>query len=231
VLVRVVSAAFVLIAAACAGASDGNRAAVIPTAPSLPAVFTLSGRAFEHQDGTQRPVEDVRMDLWIERGWSGYSHSWKTGEYVATDGTGRYRAHDIPSSYVTVRAWKSGYVQPCAVTLEVLRESQVDVELAAVANLVSTNPPQLAMTGPVFAGIVFETTAAGRRPIAGVSIVADVPLERFIADTVSDLTGHFALCNLPVSGGTLYVNKTGFEGLEVRYPGAPTEIELKRAAR
>jgi hypothetical protein len=52
-------------------------------------------------------------------------------------------------------------------------------------------------TPPLLTGLVYETTPAGRLPVAGASVEADDSIGLVIATTMTDANGRYQLCNLP----------------------------------
>jgi hypothetical protein len=87
-------------------------------------------------------------------------------------------------------------------------------------------------TEPSVTGMIYQTTAAGREPIAGAGLSVDTPSEIPIAYTTSDRRGGFFLCGLP---NPVYLNVSK-DGYQNRFLGPIDgsqpqilEIELKRS--
>ena len=80
--------------------------------------------------------------------------------------------------------------------------------------------------------MIFETTQAGRQPIADAHVYAEQVPDGPSAHTKSDLQGGFFLCNLPAGNTHLYVWAPGFSPGDVEWfdpsQAARLEIELKR---
>jgi hypothetical protein len=117
-------------------------------------------------------------------------------DWVTTDQNGRYVAQ-VPKARVFVMAWHPpDQQQPCLASTTVNTDTTLDVEVVPVGRS-STAPPS---ASPLIAGFVFETTAQGRRPLAGVHISVDASIDSWVAYTRTDESGRFFLCrvNAPV---------------------------------
>ena len=235
---RVVVVLFPLIAlAACgSGASPSPSApsSSVPTPPPSPfpsptsGPNILEGEVFDAQTG---PIGNADINLWVQQERFGYSYWWANGR-LTSNAAGHFVAANIPDSQITILAVRDGYVQPCAVTVDLRGNRALDVEMISTASLEASNPPRPRMIlGRSLAGVIFETTPAGRQPIAGAGLWVENASEVGLASTRSDLRGGFFLCNLPM-GAYLYVTKPGFndtsQGPVVQSESMPLEIELKR---
>jgi hypothetical protein len=170
------------------------------TAPSADHPHALVGYVFDAYSGV---VGDSRVDLFVETARSGRGCS------VRADQGGQFRVY-LPDSKVSVHVDKPGFVQPCAVTAEVLTAGTLDVELMAKATLQSFDAPHpRSSSGLSLNGMIFETTGGVRSPIAGAEIwiqhYDDIP----VATTLSDLGGRYFGCNLPAGVG-VYASKPGY---------------------
>jgi hypothetical protein len=171
---------------------------------------TLSGVVSDTSRGA--PMAGVSVNAWIDQGAFGYSYWWAHGP-VATDAAGRYQLSGLPDSATAwVQAWKddrSEYVQQCAAPMVTLHGNmKADIQLVSRANLSasSSSVPAPAPGTRFVSGVIFESTVAGRQPVAG-AFVAFEPVEdigTIAADTVSDAAGRYLLCGLP-EGRTVIV--------------------------
>lgn len=173
----------------------------VPVEPSPSTRTTVFGTVFEVSLHGLRPLEGARVVV---------ASIWGT-KFATTDSAGRYEVsglHDLLGQTETpplqsLNAIKSGYSQPCRPAIGrwlVGADRELNIHLVADDILASTGtPPLLPMAGPVVAGIVFERTAQGRRPVAGAAVAVDFSNGMFrppAAHTISDATGRFTLCGL-----------------------------------
>ena len=245
-LARSMTAVAALAAAACTsdgyiGGSDRNNTAI-----SLPVscdgwlreghcmakgTHTLDGLVFDANAG---PVADVSLNVYVYLpDGSGYSYWFATGSSFKANADGRFRATDLPDSRILlwVGGKQSEYLQPCAVSVDVQGDVTRDIEVVAVETLSSLAAPRpLTARGTTLTGTVYETTAAGRQPLADARIEVDqydIP----VAHTRTDLSGHYFFCDLPVKGLEIFFGKPGYASLS-HVPGdavPPTiDIELTR---
>lgn len=180
---------------------------------------TLQGQVFDAYEGL---IPSIPINLWVQTPKVGYSYWWGSGAPLGTDASGRFVAY-IPDSEVTLMAFKQGnvpaaswlYVQPCAVTVGLEHDLELNLEVVSAQTLNSLAPPRpQSATGPTLTGRIFETTAAGREPVAGAKLWVENANEIAQARTLSDLSGGYFLCNLPTDA-YLYVTKDGFQSLPV----------------
>jgi hypothetical protein len=175
--------------------------------PVVPVIAALNGIVYEVNADSRRPLASVGLDISIEY------QSWPPSTF--TDSNGRFTRANVGPG-LKIAATKSGYSQPCRVQVRTPTELH-EVFLVANELLSSTGiPPGMPITGPVMDGRVFERTAAGERPVSGVSITLDftggmgwAPS----ATTVSDATGRYLLCNVEDSTGlglAVLVTKEGY---------------------
>jgi hypothetical protein len=175
---------------------------------------TIEGEVFAFETGV---IRRASVNLWVQQSQQGYSYWWAHGP-LRSDDLGLFEAPDLPDSRVSVFAWKDGYVQPCAVTRDVRGDASVRVELMlrSAFDVVTAPRPQLAIE-PSVSGVVFETTAAGRRPVAGAVVWLEETMGIIYATTMSDRSGGYFVCNvgsLPTAAW-LTVTKDGFENRSV----------------
>ena len=169
-----------------------------PTAPVAPVGpnVTLSGVVTEND----RPIENA----YVEVQWScGGGCSAAIGE--TTDAAGRYvvarppNATGLPEgATVWVTAHKDGFVQQCAATAVMRAGVSLDLPLTSIASLPTTQPRSGAGSRTV-SGTVFESTPAGRRPVADAAVSAyseALYYAEAVAYTRSDAAGRYWLCGL-----------------------------------
>ena len=186
---------------------------VAPTAPAALAVLdltlnaTLSGVVAENG----HPVEHAFVNVQFSCG-SGCSS--QTGGM--TDGAGRYVVARLPDGApVWATAYKDGFVQQCAATTVMRAGGSLDLQLTAIANLSTAQPPSGAGSRTV-SGTVFESTPAGRRPVADALLSAYSEALYYadpVAFTRSDAAGRYWLCGL--SQGRIPSLATEKEGFNV----------------
>jgi hypothetical protein len=223
---------------ACDG---GSEQSAVPSAsgppPAMPmpspgraisGPHTIEGLVFDPYTG---PVADAAINVWVDQSQFGYSYWWANGP-LRSDQQGRFRAPNLPDSRITIWAFKSGFVQQCAVTADIGTDLTFNVEVTSVSTLNSLTPPRpQSAHGAQLTGLIFETAAAARQPVADAEIWAEHMLDVTLATTRSDLKGGFFLCNLPANT-YLTVTKPGYSRADVGPfdPSLPTpvEIELKR---
>jgi hypothetical protein len=226
----VFAAAAALLLVAC----QGGQATLAPGAPTgspaatPAATFTLSGVVFENVAGTKQAIADAGIYIWgvpcvVGRGFCTTWYSSVNGS-VLSDADGRYVAPDVPARNVSIIAGKSGYVQPCAATGGA-QQADVQVELASVASFNTATPPPLLTSGVRVRGTVFEMTADGPRGVPGAYISVETLPDLVVASTMTDLTGHFTMCNV---GGTLYVGKSRYVESAGVSPSDGMAVELTR---
>jgi hypothetical protein len=200
--------------------------------PALPpppptSVHTLSGDVFDAQAG---PIGDADVNLWIQQERGGYSYWWANGP-LRSDGTGHFVAPNVPNAETTILAVKDGYVQPCALSVNLRSDVALHVELISKARFDTTTPGRpLMLPGPEITGTIFETTDAGRQPLGGADLWVENGIEVGLATSRTDPRGAFFLCNLPTDA-YLWVTKPGFQEWQGPIGGSgtgPVEIELKR---
>ena len=92
----------------------------------------------------------------------------------------------------------TGYSQPCRVPITATTD--IDIYMVSNALLATTGiPSSMPIQQPTLAGLVFEQTPQGRRPIPGATVIGDftggdgwAPS----ATTESDATGRYLLCGV-----------------------------------
>jgi hypothetical protein len=160
--------------------------------------YTIEGQVFDAYAG---PIADAALNLWVERdGGGGYSYWWAHGPLIS-DQSGRFRAPDLPAARIAIWAFKTGFVQPCAVTVADLHSDlTLNVEMTSESTLNALDPPRpQSAREPWVTGMIFENTPTGRQPVVGADLFADLHGMggTGVATTRSDQRGSYFLCNLP----------------------------------
>lgn len=181
-------------------------------------VFTLSGRVFDAYTGSISTL----ISPWVELpDRSGYSWIWAHGGKGPTSNAqGEYSIGELPYSRVTLFAAGSyfqdvQYVQQCGVVVDVHGDASADIELTAASTLNQLSPPKpQSATGPTLTGVVYETVNGVPQPIAGAKLWVEDAYEIPTARTLTDLSGHYFLCNLPAASD-ITVGAPGFVTSEI----------------
>lgn len=183
-----------------ANGCDGGRSA--PTAPTATptnpgptvALHTVAGVV---SDGAA-PVEGASISAWISEGRFGYSYTWAHGP-LRTDAAGRYQLAALPAhATVWLQSWKDGYVQQCAAPpLTLLGDATVDVQMVSRARLSASTVEAPPAGFRSVSGVIYETTAAGRRPFAGAFVDFEPVMDFSAAVTYTDASGRYLLCGVP----------------------------------
>jgi len=195
--------AFMTVALMLAGCDQGGSP--FPSSPAPPAApapssqtHTLSGRLVEGTTQGVRPIADARIMITIFPPPGVFPRP-SGSRSVLSDSEGRYVVGEVPHQHsVVLKAefpYATGRLQPCAAALTMDADARLDVELVA-----SPRTPRTIQGSPTISGVVYETSAEGRRPLAG----ADVGYEAGCwtgefpsAWTKTDLNGRYELCRLP----------------------------------
>jgi hypothetical protein len=203
-------------------ASSGTLVASdVETGLAVPAgTHTLRGTVF---DAYQGPLANATIFVWVESLTHDPSFSWSQGDQPKTDSAGRFEVQGMPDARdarLYVSAYRPGFFQPCAVTVQMTGDVTRDIEVVSAATLNSlAAPPPLTAHEPTLTGTVYETTAAGRQPVAGAWVGVDESMDLIIASTQTDLSGHYFLCDWPAAP---YLNFQAYKaGYTVSYFGPP----------
>jgi hypothetical protein len=178
-----------------------------------------------------RPVSGVSVSAWVDLGRLGYSYMWANGAR-ASDAAGRYELGNLPDgANVTVQIWKTDYLQQCAApTFTVSGRSTLDLRVVLTAS-VSADPATVPAPAQGFrnvSGVVYETTAEGKRPAPGAAVDFE-PFEDFpAAVTYSDAQGRYLLCGLPDgAAATLASSITTARVAYVNVPPHQTTMDIE----
>jgi hypothetical protein len=203
----------VLLGSACQNSPDRVSTPFVPSpAVQSPAFVTLSGTVTDGTSGT--PIAAARVTL-------PDSYSFRSTFGSTTDEKGHYQISGVPDGLqYWVIASATGYLQPCAAQLMMRGDTTVNLQLVPAAALSASSHSGLSRIPGTrnAAGFVYRMAADGRHPVPGVFVgfnaLADIglsPLE--VSRTITDSTGHYALCGLP----TTEVSLIAFFGNAIGY--------------
>lgn len=172
-----------------------------PTAPAAPVVPNVALFGVVTENG--RPIENASVVVQWSCGSGGGCSAAIGG---MTDAVGRYVVARPTNGTVLlpdgatmwVTAYKDGFVQQCAATAVVRAGVNLDLQLTSIANL-STAQPLSGAGSRTVSGTVFESTPAGRRPVADAAVSAYSKALYYadpVAFTRSDAIGRYWLCGL-----------------------------------
>lgn len=199
-----------------------------------PGTHTLQGLVYDAYKGPV--VGGIGINIGVMTPTAGFNWWYVTGRGYFTDSSGRYELTRLPDSQVQlwVGGFTKGYFQPCAVRVDVSGDTTHDIEVVSAETLNSFSPPRpMTAREPTLTGTVYEVTPTGRQPVAGAVIEADGAdgLGWVLANTLTDLNGHYFLCDL-APGMDLMVYKDGYVLKEVYPVGGPPsttlDIEIER---
>jgi hypothetical protein len=193
----------------------------MPSTPSATWPHAVSGQVFDAYSGV---VANANVNFFVEFSGGG------GGTTAISDQNGQFLGY-LPDSRINVHVYKTGFVQPCAVSAEVRSSVALQIEVTAVATLNSVSPPRpQSARGPSLTGTVFEMSNGIRMPVADAEVwiqqYDDIP----VATTRSDLSGGYFACSLPNRVG-MYVSKPGFRLAFVAVDPSLTpslDVELQR---
>lgn len=114
-----------------------------------------------------------------------------------TDASGHFSLSNEPVGTALIFAYKDGWRQPCATVFDINGNTSHDVFLVSDPSYVGTALPAELTTAPTLTGIVYETTAAGRVPVAGAAVGVEVEPDLPTATTMTDANGRYLICGLP----------------------------------
>ena len=203
----------------------------LPRSPQVPSpgLYTVSGYVIDFESG-MIPNADVNLDIGYGESFI-YSYWWVHGP-LRSDDLGHFVASKIPNATIGILAFKAGYVQPCAVILNVDQDVEVYVEMLPVSMFAADAVPRpQSSVEPSLTGVIYENTESGHKPVAGAQLWAEYPLMIGAATTLSNNRGQYFVCNLSQITD-LYVSAPDFETTIVSNIDTGQtpylEIELKR---
>jgi len=205
-----------------------SAGAVDPSAifPRIAPTFTISGTVYEVGLSGTQPLAGVPLDISVEY----QSHPPQT----TTDADGRYSATRSGTDPFTVKVEKPGYVQPCvARTLHEGTDNVLDIFVVRESVIRDAGlPAAFALPERTVSGVVFESTASGKKPVAGARLTADYSSGLGwgpAATTITDRAGRYVLCGLQRASIDFYVS-SGFSGRLVPVESGVSwlDVELSR---
>jgi hypothetical protein len=189
----------VLLGSACGhnGADQVSTPFVPAPAAQTSGFVTLSGTVTDGTSGA--PIAAAGVGLL-------YSPSLTTFAST-TDENGHYQISNLPNLPNGLQSWVTasamGYLQPCAAQLALHGDTTVNLQLVSSAALsISSNAPSSRIPGTRnAAGFVYRIAADGRHPVPGVFVALQGPFDSdaTVSTTITDSTGHYALCGLPMN--------------------------------
>jgi hypothetical protein len=131
---------------------------------------------------------------------------------VTSDSAGRYAVSGVPGTAIWVTPdIRSGYYAPCPSGWSGIR-SDVEFDLHVVAaTLLSTTgrPANMPVNSSIWvSGVVFESTADGKRPVAGATVHLGraSPHSHSGTTTLTDSAGRYLMCpSIPSHGSDISV--------------------------
>ena len=192
----------------------GQTSVPIPAPPS-PAVpqtgNVLSGIVFESATNGPRAVAGGSVNYRVGTG-SGLDLPSIAGGRVSLDANGRYTIANLPDrSRISVTAF-AGFgqlEQPCGAYAVVDGNTVRDIEL------VRAGTHGLSPVTPTLSGVVFHTTAEGRRPLANTRVLYSSVPSGTDAYTTTDSDGRYEVCGLPLGVGYLGAGNCNDQVLQV----------------
>jgi hypothetical protein len=171
-----------------------------PPTPTAPGHWTASGVVTEWTTHGERPLADVNVNAWIETVGYGYSYWYLNGRRT-TDAQGRYQLTGLPAGGAfQLEVSKDGYAAQCAAPpVVVTSDFQLDARLMPRASL-SVAPSSVPPSVPGFrliSGVVYQSAAEGREPVADASVDYEPSFDSPAAWTWTDAQGRFLLCGIP----------------------------------
>jgi hypothetical protein len=128
-------------------------------------------------------------------------------------------------------AYKDGFVQQCAATAVMGAGVRLDLQLTSIPNLSMAQPLSGAGSRTI-SGTVFESTPAGRRPVADAAVSAYSEALYYaepVAFTRSDTAGRYLLCGLSQDRiPYLVAEKEGYNSnTSPVEPGTDTTVDIQ----
>jgi hypothetical protein len=165
-----------------------------PSAPSSPTptsqIATVSGVVWLRGAGGITPY--VGVDVW---GWAEVARSGHRIGPVRADADGRYTFHVAAGTFVRVQV--AANYQPCVAGVSAIGNVTRDVYIISDPDQLGHHlPAQLLADTPSLSGLVFETTAQGRQPVAQTRVELDMVggMGDVSATTLTDAAGRYVLC-------------------------------------
>jgi hypothetical protein len=162
--------------------------------------------------GSVKPYAGV--DVW---GWAEMVDRGRRIGPVRTDADGRYTFQVEAGTFVRVQV--AANYQPCVAGVSVIGNVNRDVYIISDPDQLGDHlPAQLVAETPTLSGLVFETTAQGRQPVAQARVELDMiyGMGDVSATTLTDRAGRYVLCGLSGHHSTyVYASKAGYRLADV----------------
>ena len=168
-----------------------------PVATPMPAGFQLSGTVFETTPQGSQAVSGGRIFFWIGSHYGGQ---------IAVDESGRYLIAGLVAAPIIRLTWMPdwqmlglGLHQPCPANIAMpSADTRRDIEV------VRSGSPGVRYDSPTLSGIVYESTADGRRPLPRTRVLFSIDESSgFDAYADTDSDGRYILCRIPRGRGRL----------------------------
>jgi len=208
----------------------------LPAAPSAPISPTptgqnasVSGIVWLRSAGGVNPYAGANVWGWAQMAGSGH----RIGP-VRADADGRYTFLVVPGTFVRVQV--AANYQPCVAGVSAVGNVTRDVYIISDPDQLGDHlPAQLLADTPNLSGLVFETTAQGRQPVAQVRVELDMigGMGDVSATTLTDTAGRYVLCGLSGHDSTyVFASKAGYRladvGTVTLHGNTLRDIELQR---
>ena len=182
--------------------------APVPAAPRSQPGHTVSGTVLDGAASEPRAVPVSFVDYLVDSGSA-------LGR-VPVDANGRYTIPNVPGgSRIRVTAIGTSLKQTCGAYALVEGDTSLDIDLVRPGTRGRRHRT------PTLSGVVFETTAAGRRPVAATPVVYySVFRGTFDVYTITDAEGRYEFCGLPLGAGDLLAGSCNDQMM-------PVPIELR----
>jgi Big-like domain-containing protein len=192
---------------------------------------SISGVISERSADGLRPLADATVYAWVQLpNGNGYARGG-----TQSDANGKFTLTSLPAATIILEGYAPGFDHPCANTV-IFNGGTATENIEVVSE---SNPmPDAATTRPLIKGLVYETTADGKKPIPGARVFFDPMggMGLVAAITTTDANGRYAFCNvtpaLPAWSQRVDALKDGYvtNGLDVSAYGdtvVQADIELK----
>jgi hypothetical protein len=196
-----------ILVGAAIGACSNEPVSQPPTGPTttfkIPEPpFRISGQVLAHSPGGIGPAAGVHL-----RVEGRVPPDPAVTVDVVTDSNGRYEAAGFPAkAYVKVHATDDQYRMPCPPgVIGALQDNQIlNLNVVPTAVLTTSGLPKSVPTNwPGVTGMVVESGTDGNHAAAAAAVdlfYARIDAANFVSSTLTDATGHYAMC-VPPPGG------------------------------
>ena len=197
----------VLLGSAC-GRNDADQVStpLIPLIVTAPVFVTLSGTVTDGTSGAPIAAAPVSLPDSVP----------STLLASTTDEKGHYQISSLQDGFRSwITASTMGYLQPCAAQITLHGNTTVNLQLVPASALSASSDAgsnRVPGTRNV-TGVVYRVAADGKHPVPGVFVafdaMSDIYLDPvYVSTTISDSTGRYSLCGLPMNQ-TIYLDAFG----------------------